>query len=140
MTENDGTENGGTENRGTENVGTENVGTDNGGTDNGGSENAETASERFTADLAALRQDVARLAEDMSQLLHDQTRAAGTRAAEVIGGVADKIQSTVAGAPNRVCSAGRAIEAGIERNALTAVLIAFGVGISIGLLTRLRGR
>jgi ElaB/YqjD/DUF883 family membrane-anchored ribosome-binding protein len=93
----------------------------------------------LAADLAALRKDIALLAETMSSLVQHQTEFAGHRVSEVAGDVKDGIASTAAGAQRRVCAAGGEIEAFIERNSLTAVLIALGVGISFGLLNRSRG-
>jgi ElaB/YqjD/DUF883 family membrane-anchored ribosome-binding protein len=93
----------------------------------------------LAADLAALRQDVARLAETMSELVQHQTGAAGLRASAAVGDARDKIASTAADAQNRVRAARGEIEASIERHPLTAMLIAFGVGLSLGMMSRWRG-
>lgn len=100
---------------------------------------AESAAGDVSADLAALRHDVARLAESMSKLVQQQTQAAGHRVSEVAGGAREKIASTAADAQHRVRAASSEIEASIQRNPLLAVLIALGVGLSLGLLTRPRG-
>jgi len=68
----------------------------------------------FAADLAALRQDVAHLAETLSKLVQHQTQ-------------------------DRVRAATSEIEAGIVHNPFTAVLIALGIGISLGMMNRPRG-
>jgi ElaB/YqjD/DUF883 family membrane-anchored ribosome-binding protein len=100
----------------------------------------EGAAGDFAADLAALRQDVARLAETMGELVRHQTQAAGHRVSEAVGEAKDRISSSVADAQKRACAAGGEIEASIERNPLTAVLIAVGVGMSLGMLmSRSRG-
>ena len=93
------------------------------------SKNAEGAGGDVTADLAAIREDVARLAETISKLMQRQTRAAGPGAAEAVGDARDSIASTAADAGNRARAASGEIEASIERNPLTAVLIAFGIGM-----------
>jgi ElaB/YqjD/DUF883 family membrane-anchored ribosome-binding protein len=85
----------------------------------------------LAADVSALRQDIARLAETMSELVQHQTLAAGHCVSEAVGGVKDKIASTAADARSRVRVVGGEIEARIERNPLTAVLIALGIGISL---------
>ena len=103
------------------------------------SRNTESAVEEFTADLAALREDVASLAERMTKLVQHQTQSASHRVSEAVGDAADKITGTAANAQKTVCAASREIESSIERNPLTSVLIAFGVGISLGLLNRFRG-
>jgi len=92
----------------------------------------------LAADLAALRQDVARLAETMSELVRHQTHAAGRRVSEAVGDARDRIASGATDAQNRVRAASGEIEARIERNPLTAVLIALGIGMSLGLLSRSR--
>jgi ElaB/YqjD/DUF883 family membrane-anchored ribosome-binding protein len=76
-------------------------------------EHAEGAAGDFAADLAALRQDVAHLAETLGKLVQHQTQ-------------------------DRVRAATGEIEASIRRNPLTAVLIAFGIGISVGIVNRSR--
>jgi ElaB/YqjD/DUF883 family membrane-anchored ribosome-binding protein len=99
---------------------------------------AEGAAGDLTADLAALRQDVARLAETMSELVQHKTGAAGLRASAAVGEVRDKIASTATDAQNRVRAASGEIEASIKRNPLTAVLIAFCIGMSLGMMSRWR--
>src|SRR6266568_3226489 len=64
--------------------------------------NAEGAAGDLTADVTALRQDVARLAETMSKLVRHQTQAAGVRVSEAVGDAGHKIASTAADAQNRV--------------------------------------
>jgi ElaB/YqjD/DUF883 family membrane-anchored ribosome-binding protein len=102
-------------------------------------ENVKGAAGDVAENLAALRNDVARLAETMSELVQHQTQAAGHRVSEAVGDAKDKISSTAAVAQNRVRAAGCEIEASIERNPLTAVLIAFGIGMSLGVMRRSRG-
>jgi ElaB/YqjD/DUF883 family membrane-anchored ribosome-binding protein len=79
--------------------------------------NAEGAAADLTADLAALRQDVAGLAETVSEL----------------------VQHQIADAQDNARAAKGQIEACIERNPLTAVLIAFSIGTLIGMMNRSRG-
>ena len=99
-------------------------------------ETTKGAAGDLAADLAALRQDVARLAATMSELVQHQKQAAGHRLSEAVGDARDRIASTAADAQDRVRAASHEVEASIERNPLTAVLIAFGVGMSLGLLSR----
>jgi ElaB/YqjD/DUF883 family membrane-anchored ribosome-binding protein len=76
-----------------------------------------SAAEDLTADLAALRQEVARLAATVSDL----------------------VQHQMADAQENVRAARGQIEASIERNPMTAVLIAFGIGMLISRMNRSRG-
>ena len=101
--------------------------------------NAEGTTGDLGEDLAALRQDIARLAETMKELAQQQTRAAGQRVSDALGDAKEKFASTAADAQARVRAASGEITASIERNPLMAVLIAFGIGISLGMISRSRG-
>jgi ElaB/YqjD/DUF883 family membrane-anchored ribosome-binding protein len=101
--------------------------------------NAEGAAGDLNADLAALREDVARLAETLSKLVQRQTHAAGLGVSDAVGDAKDTIASTAADARKHVRAARSEIEASIERNPLTAALIAFGVGMLLGMMSRSRG-
>ena len=101
--------------------------------------NVEDSTGDLTADFAALRRDVARLAETIGELVQHQTQSAGLRASEAVGEARDRITNAAAEAQGQLRSASGEIEASIERNALTAVLIAFGIGMSLGVFGRSRG-
>jgi ElaB/YqjD/DUF883 family membrane-anchored ribosome-binding protein len=98
----------------------------------------DSASGDLAADLAALRQDVSRLAETLGQVQH-QTQAAGTHVSDTVGAAMDAVTNTATDAQRRVLTAGRDIEASVERYPLTAIAIAFGIGLSFGLISRSRG-
>jgi ElaB/YqjD/DUF883 family membrane-anchored ribosome-binding protein len=102
------------------------------------SRSADDGAGDLAADLAALRRDVVRLGETLTALVQQQTQAAGHRVSEAVGDARDKIASTAADAQNRVRAVSGEIEAYVERNPLMAVLIALGVGLSLGLLSRSR--
>lgn len=101
--------------------------------------NAEGANEDFAKDLTAIREDIAHLTETISKLVQHQTQAIGVRTSDAVGDARDKIANTATDAQDRVRVASGEIEASIERNPLTAVLIAFGIGISVGVISRPRG-
>jgi len=94
--------------------------------------------EDLSAELAALRQDIARLAETVRDLASHQAQAAGQRIADAIGSAKDKIGSAAADARSSINAAGGELTASIERNPVTAVLIALAVGLSLGMLSRSR--
>jgi ElaB/YqjD/DUF883 family membrane-anchored ribosome-binding protein len=73
-------------------------------------ENTEGAAADFTADVTALRQDIARLAETVSKLVKHQ----------------------VAEAQENARAAKGQVEASIEHHPMRTVLIAFGIGMLIG--------
>lgn len=99
----------------------------------------ESVAGEFADELAAVREGVATLTERLTKLVREQAPSAGQRISDFVGEASDKIASTTADAQKTVCSAGREIEACIEKKPLTSVLVAFGVGVSLGLLSRLRG-
>jgi len=101
--------------------------------------NPEGANEDFAKDLTAIREDIAHLTETISKLVQHQTRAVGLRTSDAVGDVRDKIVNTTSDAQDRIRAASGEIEASIERNPLTAVLIAFGIGMSVGVISRSRG-
>lgn len=100
--------------------------------------NVTDASGDITAELAALKRDVARLAETIGELAQHQTKAVGLRASDAVEDASDGIAGAAADAQKRVRSASGEIEASIERNPLTSVLIAFGIGMSLGVFGRSR--
>jgi ElaB/YqjD/DUF883 family membrane-anchored ribosome-binding protein len=100
--------------------------------------NAEGAAKDIAADLVALRQDVARLAEAIREVVQNQAQAAGHRVSVAVGGTRNKIAGAAVDAQNRVRAGSGEIEAGIERNPLIVALIAFGVGMSLGMMIRSR--
>ena len=101
--------------------------------------NVEGATADIGADLVALRRDIAHLAEAMRGLVEAQTQAAGVRMSDAMGDARSKISHVAEDAQNNVRAASGEIEAAIDRNPLTAVLVALGVGMAIGLISRSRG-
>lgn len=103
------------------------------------SETIKGAKEDIADDLAALRRDIAHLTEAMRGLAEDKTQAAGLRLSEAMGDAKNKISNAADDASKQVWMASGEIEAAVDRNPLTAVLIALGVGIAIGLVSKTRG-
>ena len=99
---------------------------------------SEGTDEDITADLAALRQDVARLSESISALLQSQAQGGAQHVSDAVDDAKAKLASTAADVKSRVNAAGGEIEASIERNPMTAVLISFGVGMALGMMSRSR--
>ena len=96
--------------------------------------NAESAIADFAEDFAALRKDVAHLAEAISLLVQHPTQVAG----DAVEGAKNKIASAAEEARHGPRGEQRN-QANIKRNPLTAVLIAFGIGVALGVITRPRG-
>jgi ElaB/YqjD/DUF883 family membrane-anchored ribosome-binding protein len=97
--------------------------------------NAEGAIADFAEDFAALRKDVADLAEAISLLVQHPTQVAG----DAVEDAKNKIASAAGEAQTTIRAATSEIETNIKRNPSTAVLIAFGVGLALGVITRPRG-
>ena len=99
----------------------------------------------LSADFAALRDDLRHLTHVVSDLASD--RAETTRG-RLLGSVdrargrfsetADRVASQASSAGDRVRGAGAEIESRIERNPMTAVMIAIVGGLVIGALSRSR--
>ncbi len=92
----------------------------------------------FAASLDALRTDVTKLIQAMEQLGQSHAHAAGQRVNSAVSNATDAISGATTGAKDRVRSASAEMEACIERNPITALLIAFGVGLSVSMLNRPR--
>jgi ElaB/YqjD/DUF883 family membrane-anchored ribosome-binding protein len=89
--------------------------------------------EDFTADLAALRDDIAKLTSSVSDFIRTQTAAASNTAVDAIDNARQKVSDTASKTQDRVAGASRDLETTIERNPLAAVLIAMVAGLFIGI-------
>jgi ElaB/YqjD/DUF883 family membrane-anchored ribosome-binding protein len=102
------------------------------------SDNIAGARADIGADLAALRRDIAHLADAMRGLVEVQTQAAGVRLTDAVGDAKSKFSNAAEEARNNARAASGELEARIDRNPLTAVLIAAGVGLVVGSIGRSR--
>jgi ElaB/YqjD/DUF883 family membrane-anchored ribosome-binding protein len=100
--------------------------------------NTESDAGDMMADLAALRGDVARLAEKIGELAQHGKQAASQHINEAVGDAQDKIASSAARAQAKMRAAGGDFEASVERNPLTALAIAFAIGMGFGMMSRTR--
>jgi ElaB/YqjD/DUF883 family membrane-anchored ribosome-binding protein len=98
----------------------------------------EASADDITADLAAIRQDVARLSAAITALLQTQAQGAAQNVSDAVGEAKAMFTNTAADVKSRVTAAGGEIEASIERNPLTAMLISFGIGMALGVMSRSR--
>ena len=94
--------------------------------------------EDTTAHLAALRQDIVRLSESVSALLKNPGPGVVQQVSDAVDDAKAKFSSTAADVKSRVSAAGGEVEATIERHPLTAILISFGVGMALGVMSRSR--
>jgi ElaB/YqjD/DUF883 family membrane-anchored ribosome-binding protein len=96
----------------------------------------EEATQDFTADLAALRDDVAKLSLSLSDFIRSQTAATANTVVDAVDNARQRISDTASKTQDRVAGASSDLEATIERNPLAAVLVALVAGILVGLLSR----
>jgi ElaB/YqjD/DUF883 family membrane-anchored ribosome-binding protein len=92
------------------------------------------ASQDFTADLAALRDDVAKLSSSLSEFIRTQTTTTTNTVVDAVANARQKIFDTASKAQDRVARTGTDLETTIERNPLVAVLIAMVAGIFVGMV------
>jgi ElaB/YqjD/DUF883 family membrane-anchored ribosome-binding protein len=96
------------------------------------------ASQDFAADLAVLRDDIAKLTASVTDIARMQASAATSTVLESVEGARQKFSDSAAEAQNRLRGVGSDIEATIERNPLVAVLIALSAGLLIGTMSSTR--
>jgi ElaB/YqjD/DUF883 family membrane-anchored ribosome-binding protein len=98
----------------------------------------DDAAAELAANLASLKEDIARLTDTVSGLVRTQTDAAGTALREAMGGARDQFSQAAGQAQESAIGAIADLERRIEKNPLTAVLIAAGVGMIFGMMNRSR--
>jgi ElaB/YqjD/DUF883 family membrane-anchored ribosome-binding protein len=98
----------------------------------------DSAASDLVSDLAALREDIGRLSDAVAGLVRSQTDAAGAALKDAVGGAREQLSQAADQAQDSVLGAVADLERRIERNPLTAVLIAAGVGMVFGMMNRSR--
>jgi len=99
---------------------------------------ADGAAADIAADLATLRTDIKNLSETVAGRLRDRSNAAGAAMKGAVGDASDQISQAASRAQDSVFGAAADLEGRIERDPLTAVLIAAGIGMAIGVMTKSR--
>ncbi len=99
---------------------------------------AESDAGDVIADLAALRSDVARLADRIGEIAQHGMQATSQHVNEAVVDAQGKVASSAASAQAKIHAAGEDFEASVERNPLTAVAIAFAIGVGFGMMSRSR--
>ena len=97
------------------------------------------AASDLPADLAALRQDIARLSEAVAGLVRAQTDAASAALKGAASGAREQLSHAASQAHDSALGAAADLERRIEKYPLTAVLIAAGVGMALGMMSKSRG-
>jgi ElaB/YqjD/DUF883 family membrane-anchored ribosome-binding protein len=90
------------------------------------------------ADLAAIREDLSHLSNTVAALLKQQGTAFKQEIADTAASTGEAVSAALAGVKPGLRHAGAAISADIERNPVTATLMAFAAGMALTLLLRHR--
>jgi len=98
----------------------------------------DAAAADIAADLSALRADIAKLSETMTGLMRGRADAAGAAVKGVVGDARDQLSQAAGHAQDSALGAAADLERRIEKDPLTAVLIAAAIGVAIGMMTKSR--
>jgi ElaB/YqjD/DUF883 family membrane-anchored ribosome-binding protein len=93
------------------------------------------ATQDFTADLATLRDDIAKLTGTVSQLLRARANTATGHVYNSYAETRDQLGGRAAEAREHLGTLGHDVETKIERNPLSAVLVAALAGLLLGLFS-----
>jgi ElaB/YqjD/DUF883 family membrane-anchored ribosome-binding protein len=97
----------------------------------------EEVSQDFTADLASLRDDVAKLSSSVSEFIHAHSAATPNTDFDAVDNAPQKISDTAnKDHKDHVAGASTDLKITIEHKPLVAALIAMVAGMLVGLLSR----
>lgn len=96
----------------------------------------ENSAVDISADLANLRDDVAKLSASVAELLRQQTTQTQDKVRGAVDNAREQLAHSAADAKESVRSASAELESSIERNPLTAVMIAMLCGLVLGMMGR----
>ena len=94
----------------------------------------------FATDLAALRADIANLSETVAGLMRGRADAGGTAVKGAVGDARDQLSQAAGYAQDSAFGVAADLERRIKRDPLTVVLIAVGIGMAIGMMSKARGK
>jgi ElaB/YqjD/DUF883 family membrane-anchored ribosome-binding protein len=101
-------------------------------------ENVSEVIDTLSVGLNSLRNDISRLTDTVSELVRKEAENARSRVMDAVDTAKTQFSGSASAAQERVQSVSADLEATIERNPLTAVLIALGIGVALGHVTRPR--
>ncbi|THD43529.1 MAG: DUF883 family protein [Bradyrhizobium sp.] len=99
----------------------------------------EASAAAVAADLTQLRDDVARMKDALAELVRGETKSAGAAIRNAVGDARSQVSQAAGAAQDTALTAAADFERRIEKNPLTAVLIAAGIGLALGVMTKSRG-
>jgi ElaB/YqjD/DUF883 family membrane-anchored ribosome-binding protein len=92
----------------------------------------------IAADLENLRADIASLRETIVWLMSGRANAAGAAVKGAVGDARDQFSQAAGRAQDSAFGAAVELERRIEKDPLTALLIAAGIGMAIGMMSKSR--
>lgn len=98
--------------------------------------NGSATTEDVVVHLDALRKDLGGLVDIVNRLVSDQTHDTAETISGKIAAAKQKSEELVGQATDRVADAAKQTRESIEKNPVSAILIAIGLGFIIGLLSR----
>jgi hypothetical protein len=98
----------------------------------------ETKPADIGADIAAIREDIMHLSGTLANLLKQQGSAITKDISNTVASTSDAVSAAIVGIKPCLKQAGAVISADIERNPVTATLMAFAGGMALMLLLRRR--
>jgi ElaB/YqjD/DUF883 family membrane-anchored ribosome-binding protein len=98
----------------------------------------QLAASRAAEDFAKLREDVAKLSQSVAELVQQQAASATSQMADAYGTARERLVRSAGEAQNKVMSLEAELETKIERNPLSSLAIAIGVGFVVGTMTQPR--
>ena len=102
------------------------------------SRNIDSLGDNLAADLAAVRKEVTRLVDVVGDITRERADEAGARVSGMLDDVRGRIANGADDARGRLRSLNGDVVATVEQHPMAALLIAFGVGVSLGLMARRR--
>ena len=98
----------------------------------------DAAAPDLAADVAAMRADIARLADTMAGLVRGEVDAAGAAVKGAVGDARSRVSQAASHVQDSACGVAVDLERRVGKNPLTAVLIAAGIGMALGMMTKSR--
>jgi ElaB/YqjD/DUF883 family membrane-anchored ribosome-binding protein len=98
----------------------------------------DVAASELSVDLAALRTDLARPSDTIAVLMRGQADAACVAVKGAVGDARDQLSQAAIHAQDRAFGVAADLERRVEKNPLTAVLIAAGIGVALGMMSKSR--
>jgi ElaB/YqjD/DUF883 family membrane-anchored ribosome-binding protein len=99
---------------------------------------ADDAASASATDLAQLREDISQLKDTLAELVRGEAGQARAAIRNAAKDAKSQVSNAASNAQDSAFAVAADFERSIEKNPLTAVLIATGIGLALGVLSRSR--